>query len=196
MLYLFGNGGHSRSITDILVYQLGYPPQLITYVVPDSTLVSRNCTDTINDSTFFRTAIPFSTFHISQASPHSLLRRANLFSKLISNDFTPLTIVSSTAYISSCSKIGAGSFVGPFSYIGPNASIQPNSVVNTRSVVEHDSIIGSSSILATSVTVNGSCHIGSCCFLGSSVHIRDGIHIPDLTTISMGKRIMGWPHKS
>ena len=178
-LVIFGCGGHARSVADVAVTS-GWED--IIFVDPKAQpeekimgfpVVNEYLGNTRENIDFF-------------IGIGDNIQRASQFKRIIQSGFSPVNIISPTAYISKSAKLGCGIFVGNHAHIGPEAIIHDDSIINTHSVIEHECNIGFHVHIAIGALIAGRSKIGDFCFIGAGAIIRDGREVTSDTVIGAG----------
>ena len=194
-LLLFGAGGHSKSIIDIIESKNQWK---IFGLVGDifqvkNHILGYEIIGTDEDIARIREKISVAVIAIGKIG--NCDKRRNLINKLEMLDFEFPLVSSSSSIVSKHASIGEGSTVGHGAIINAAADIGKHCILNTRCLIEHDTKIGDNCHISTGAILNGGVEIGYDCFIGSNAIIREGLKLPPKTVISAGKTIMGWPLK-
>ena len=192
-LLLIGAGGHARSLIDLIETQgdwhihglIGLPEQV------GCTVLSYPVLGTDEDLPTLREECGAAVLAIGQL-PNPAPRQ-RLASQLEHLGFLCPALISAHAVVSRHASLGAGSVVGHGAIVNAGAAVGVHCTVNSRALIEHDAKIGDHCHLSTGALVNGMVEIGHGSFVGSGAMIREGLVLPPGTTISAGKRVMGWP---
>lgn len=179
-IVLFGCGGHSRSVADILLAN----NQNVSLVFIDPN-ARKNETiygfPVIKEYSKCDNPIFFAIGdNIGRKNKMEELGHVN---NLIS-------IVSRMAHIGHDVHLSLGCFVGNFSHIGPNAYIGKNTIINTAAIVEHEVTIGEHCHIGPNATISGRCKIGGLVFVGVGAIIKDYIKVCSNVTVGAGATVV------
>lgn len=106
--------------------------------------------------------------------------RLTLIGAELGNVISPLSSVSSTAFV------GKGVTISPYASIQSKAIIGDNVDVNTASIIGHDVIVGESSVISSQVNLGGSVVVGSGCYIGMGALVKEGVKLGAGSIIGMG----------
>jgi UDP-N-acetylbacillosamine N-acetyltransferase len=178
-IVIFGCGGHSRSVVDVLLS-----------VQPDASLVFVDANAGDGEQIFgFNVCrdYPLGSEPIFLAIGDNAERK-----KLLGTlgDRQLISIVSNTAHLGQRSQIAPGCFVGNFCHIGPEAVIGKNTILNTASIIEHEVTIGAHSHIGPNATISGRCKIGDLVFIGVGATVRDKISICSEVMVGAGATVV------
>lgn len=176
---LFGCGGHSRSVADIVLSN--NPHVLLVFVDPNARLsekiygfpVMKECPD--------------GSLPIFLAIGDNKIRKEK-FEELSSANI--ISVLSCKAHIGYGSILDVGCFVGNFCHIGPDVVIGENSIINNGAIVEHEVIIGRHSHVGPNATISGRCKIGNQVFVGVGATIKDYVTICSDVIIGAGATVV------
>jgi len=178
-LILFGCGGHSRSVADIILSG-GVYQQLV--------FVDQNARE--NEE----------IFGFPVLREHPLLDRPYFFAigdnearhrKLL--EVGPeylISVVSEKAYFGVNASYGKGCFVGNFSHIGPDVRIGANTIINNAAIVEHEVTVGDHCHIGPGSVISGRCNISDLVFVGVGAIVKDYIQICPNVTIGAGATVV------
>ena len=99
-------------------------------------------------------------------------------------------IISNKAHLGHNSDIQKGVFVGNFSHIGPEAIIGKNTIINNGAIVEHEVRIGEHSHIGPNVSISGRCKIGNLVFVGVGATIKDYVNVCSNVVIGAGATVV------
>lgn len=174
-IIIFGCGGHSRSILDVLLDN----DENIDLAFADP---NAEKDEKINGFSVFKKyeiCCEKIFFAIGDNAKRDELYRSYQNENIIS-------IVSNRAYLSKTSKIGRGCFIGNHCHIGPEADVGANTIINTAAVVEHEVVIGKSCHIGPNATISGRCKIGDLVFIGVGATVKDSVSICSGVTVGAG----------
>lgn len=176
---LYGCGGHSRSVADIL---------LDTSPAVSIVFVDENAQE--GERIFGFPVVP--TYELGTHKYFFAIgdnnKRKDIFVRLGSDHL--ISIPSSRAYISRCASIGTGCFVGNFCHIGPEACIGVNTIINTAAIIEHEVTIGSHSHIGPNAVVAGRSKIEDLVFVGTGASIGNYLSICSNVIIGAGATVV------
>jgi len=181
-LYVFGCGGHARSVADI--YLNCNPGNEVIFI--DSNAYA-------GESIFSFPVIKEleEEVHLNESIFIALgnnKQRKDFYSQFYSYNIQ--SIISSKAYIGNAAIIGRGCFVGNFCHIGPEAIIGENTIINTGAIIEHEVNIGKHSHIAPNATISGRTVIGDEVFIGASATVIDKITIGNNVIVGAGSTVI------
>ena len=176
---IFGCGGHSRSVTDIL---LSYRKDLSPVFIDEGAQVGEKLYGFPILSKIEGELGEF-FFGIGNNEKRKAKYEEMGTSRLIS-------IVSPYSYRGRESTLGKGVFIGNFSHIGPEAYIGDNTIVNNGATIEHEVVVGSHCHIGPRAVISGRCKIGDLVFVGVGAVIKDSISICSHVGIGAGAVIV------
>ena len=185
-LLLVGAGGHTKSCIDVIEQEgkfnivglTGLPSELGTKVL-DYDVIGTDA-----DLPNLRTFAKFALVTVGQIGVSKL--RSELYSQLLSLDFSCPSVISPHAYISPHARIGSGTFVMHFAVINAGARVGENCIVNSRALIEHDVTVDDHCHISTGAILNGGSSVGSGSFVGSGSIVRESIKIGRNSLLGMG----------
>ena len=184
-IILYGSGGHSNSVIDVINSSKKFKIDLILDDNPTKKKILN--INVKKSSDFIKQNKISKNIHISFASIYNLKARLKIYEKLKAEKIYRFpNIISPNSYISKNSYLSEGIIIMHAVIINANVQIDENVVVNTGCIIEHDVKIEKNSHISTGVTLNGGVRIGKNCFIGSGSVIRENIKIADNTFIKMG----------
>ena len=178
-IVIFGCGGHSRSVTDIILME--NPEAKLLYV-------DENARD--NETLYGFKVLkewPILDQPCFVAIGDNIKRKAKLLEWSGKN---LVSVVSTTARIGLQARIARGCFVGNFCHIGPEVVIGEGSIINTASVIEHEVQIGNYCHIGPNATISGRCKLGELVFVGVGASIKDHVSICSEVVIGAGVTIV------
>lgn len=178
-LYIFGCGGHARSVADIHISN--EPKSTIAFIDKGAKenekivgfIVNKEYIPSITDKLF----LGIGDNHLRYEKGEEL--KNHIF----------VSIISSRAHIGTGAVINPGCFIGNYCHIGPDATIGKNSIINNGAIVEHEVIIGEYCHLAPNVTVSGRTTLGDLVFVGVGATIINNISICSNVIIGAGATV-------
>lgn len=178
-LLIYGCGGHSRSVADIL---LSNDPDISMIFIDEKAQKEekRYNFDVLNRP-------PSGDWPCFIAIGDNQHRRSKF---LEINEKNLISIISSHAYVSKMASIGAGCFIGNYSHIGPEAVVGICSIINTGAIIEHEVAIGNFTHISPNSAISGRSTIGSSVFVGTGAAIRNCITICSNVIIGAGATVV------
>jgi len=185
-ILLIGDGGHSKSVIDILEQEgqfkiagiVGFDKSIGSNVLGYQ--VIGDDSDIASLSKIYKYAI------IAVGQIHSPEKRIKIFSFLMKLGFVLPSIISPRSYVSKHAIIGSGSIIMHDAIVNANAVIGDNCIINSKALIEHDSIIHNHCHISTSATINGNVIVGEGSFIGSGAVTNNSIVINKNSFIKAG----------
>ena len=178
-IVVFGCGGHSRSVVDVLLS-----------VRPDASVVFVDANARDGEQIFgfdVRRHYDLTNESIFLALGDNVERKELLVTL---GDQNLISIISNSAHLGRCSRIAPGCFLGNFCHIGPEAVIAKNTILNTASIIEHEVTVGAHCHIGPNATISGRCRIGDLVFIGVGATVRDKISICSEVIIGAGATVI------
>lgn len=181
-LYIFGCGGHARSIISA-VRRMDSERKIV--------LVDDNCKEneeilsclTMNEDVFWdQEEKEFS--YIMGIGDNS--KRSFYYEKMETAGGKAENVLAVSALIGTGAGIGKAVYIGEKAFVGPESKIGNDTIINTAAVVEHECCIGNHVHVAPNATICGRCKIGNYVFIGAGSIVIDKINICDNVTIGAG----------
>lgn len=178
-LILFGCGGHSRSVADIVL--ANESEASLVFVDPNA-----RENESIYGFPVVR-ELAVGDEPVFLAIGDNARRREKLEELGMVN---LVSVVSARAHIGHRARVGAGCFVGNFCHIGPEAVIGRNTIINNAAVVEHEVVVGEHCHVGPNATISGRCRIGDEVFVGVGATIKDYVTVCPRVTIGAGATVV------
>lgn len=178
-LVIFGCGGHSRSVADIIL--ASQPLVSLSFVDPYAR----------ENETIY--GFPVIKEFVIGDSPVFIAIGDNAGRKEKIEelgDVNLISVISEKAHVGYKAIISAGCFVGNYCHIGPEAVIGKNTIINNAAVVEHEVKIGSHCHIGPNVTISGRCKIGDMVFVGVGSTVKDYVSICSNVIIGAGATVV------
>ena len=174
-VYIYGSGGHARTISKSLNISESY-----TFVVKDTSAISAG-----ESRLMIREADMSNVPHefIVGIGDNSL--RYKVFNRIFDAN-TALSLFDARAIVNRSAQIGVGSFCAAGSIIQNNAVIGENCIINTGAIIEHDCIVGAHSHIGPGSTLCGHVSIGEKTLIGAGSVVLPGIQIGSNCIIGAG----------
>lgn len=185
-MFIYGGGGFSRIIIDLLKQTCIYRPKgIVDMKYPELKEVAGM--DVIGDDSFLDMLISQGVNKTVNAVDFPY--RSQVYEKLKEKGFELLNLVHRTAIIEPTVTMGEGNLIFAGAMVGSEAIIGNDCVINAGAIVNHECIISdnchiaSGAVLAGCVTVGENTLIGQGCTvyqrvaIGKNVVIQNGCHI-------------------
>ncbi|PIS02449.1 MAG: acetyltransferase [Chlamydiae bacterium CG10_big_fil_rev_8_21_14_0_10_42_34] len=177
-IVIFGCGGHSRSVTDVLLSTQN--KLLITYVDKEAKEGETLFGFPVLKSLEFAD-LPF-FFAIGDN-----IQRKEMYEQMGSDHL--ISIQSSKTHLEKDAKIGKGVFIGNFTHIGTQTKIGNNTILSSGSNVEQGCVIGNHSHIGPGAVVSSRSALGDQVFIGAGATVEDSISICSNVIIGAGALI-------
>lgn len=178
-LYIFGFGGHARSVGDVA---LAAGIQRLVFI--DSAA---------------RPGESFGEFRALAALPEEIDagwvgfpalgdngRRRELHESIA---LPQPALVAPTASIGRYASIADAVLVAHQAHVGPLVALERGVIINSGAVVDHESRVGAFSHVAVNATVAGRCRVGAEVFIGAGATVIDSITICDDVIVGAGATV-------
>ena len=181
-VYVFGCGGHARSICDIL---LGNDPGAqVTFIDEEA----RDKETILGFPVVKRSKMNQTVEHQFFVAIGDNFQRGRVFDHLPQAKM--INIVALTAHVGTNAKIGRGCFIGNNSHVGPEACIGDNVIINNGAIIEHEVEIGDHCHIAPNAIISGRTTVGKHVFLGVGATIIDKITVCSQVLIGAGSVVV------
>lgn len=175
-IYIFGAGGHTRSLISLLNNQ-----SIKIAGLYDETFDPQK--DEIINSCKVIGGLPGYEFAGKIILSYgNNIKRMDLYNNYRANIFT-LNISHSTSYIDENVTFGNSNFIFAKAVINSNVQVGENNIINTGSIIEHEVKIGSHNHFSVGSIICGRVEIGDECFIGAGAVINDKIKICNGVTV-------------
>lgn len=176
---IFGCGGHSHNIADILLFN---EPGIDILFVDDNaregeTKLGFNVVKTI-PAEEYRCIIAIGN-NAKRKQKFEQIDKARLIS-----------VLSQRAQIGYNAKIGKGAYVGHLAVIGAETTIGENTFVSYGSIVGHETQVGCHSFVGPNATIMGKVKIDDLVFIGGGATIVNKVTICSNTIIGAGATVV------
>jgi len=185
-ILLFGDGGHSKSVIDVLEQESQFK---IAGIVGTSKSIGSNVLGYKvigDDSDIDRFSKIYQYAIVAVGQIHSPETRIKIFNLLMKSGFVLPSIISPRSYVSKHAIIGSGSIIMHDAIVNANAVIGDNCIINSKVLIEHDSIIHNHCHISTSATINGNVIVGEGSFIGSGAVTNNSIVIKNNSFFKAG----------
>jgi UDP-N-acetylbacillosamine N-acetyltransferase len=179
-ILLFGCGGHSRSVADILLSN--DPNVSLIFVDPNA-----RENEEIYGFPVTKEMIVAGNQPVFVAIGDNRNRKTTVEGL---GNVNLISVVSKSSHVGHLAQIGSGCFVGNLCHIGPEVILGANTIVNNAAVVEHEVHVGEYCHLGPNATVSGRCRIGDQVFVGVGATIKDFVSICSNVTIGAGATVV------
>lgn len=172
-IIIIGNGGHARSVRDVIASMNGYSISCEGKVFVASSIEdSREC-----NWDFTAANRPHNPYFIAIGQIKSAGQRKAVAQILHERDLRTCTLISPHAFVSPYAKIGEGTVVMPGAIVNTCAEIGAYCIINTGAIIEHDAKVGNFCHVSTGAVVNGEAEVGHSSFIGSNSVVLNQIKI-------------------
>lgn len=183
-IYIFGCGGHARSIVNALNRR------------QNTVLVDPNCESgeqilgykTMKNDIFFEKQSGKEFAFIVGIGDNE--QRNMIYERVKRAGGIPVNVCAVSAVIGLDVFMEDGIFFAEKSYLGPQTRVGHNSIINTGAIIEHETRIGRHTHIAPGTTVCGRCEIGDHVFLGAGSTVIDKRKIVDHVIIGAGSTVI------
>jgi sugar O-acyltransferase (sialic acid O-acetyltransferase NeuD family) len=188
-LLLVGAGGHARSCIDVIEQEGKFNIVGLTGLSSElgTKVLDYDVIGTDADLPNLRSIAKFALVTVGQIGVSKL--RSELYSKLLSLDFTCPHVISPLAYISPHAHVESGTIVMHFAVINAGAHVGVNCIINSRALIEHDVKVDHHCHVSTGAIINGGSSVGSGSFVGSGAILRESMRIGSNSVLRMGSSI-------
>jgi len=176
---IFGCGGHSRSVTDIILLE---KPEASLIFVDDN---AKDQEKLFGFEVVRRFPIDNNPCFVAIGDNlKRMLKLAELAGHRV------ISVISPRAHIGLFAEIDQGCFVGNFCHIGPEAKIGVGTILNTSSVVEHEVHVGNYCHIGPNATISGRSEIGNHVFVGVGAVIKDNVKVCPNVIVGAGATVV------
>lgn len=194
-MVIFGAGGHSREVADLVV-ACGY--DIVAFI------------DDFKEGAHEPTGLAVSTNLAAYSADAATCAIGGVAARAAcwesyAEKITFCTLVHPSASVSDYALIGAGTQVFQYAAINSQARVGVNCIVNVGCVVAHDCVVGSHTHLAPGAKLGGAARVGERSLVGTGAIVLPGVRIGSdctvgagsvvLTDVGDGKRVAGAPAK-
>lgn len=184
---IFGCGGHSGSVTDIInridCYEVaGYVDrELSDYSYQEKLVIATD--DNLHN-------LKNSGIYAGAIGIGSVRGGDNIRKKVIENALSEKiefpVIADPSAVISETASVGDGTVIGKRAVINSDAFIGRFAIINTGAIVEHNVSVGDYSHISVGAVVCGDVSIGENCMIGAGATVIQGVKIGNNVTVGAG----------
>ncbi len=187
LLYIFGCGGHARSI--INTRKRSSKECSIILVDPNCKEEEKilGC-NTLKNNIFFEKYAKKGFKYIVAIGDNVL--RKEIYKKLSEEGGKAQCVCADSALVGMEAILGEGTYIAEKAYLGPQVVVGCNAIVNTGAIIEHETRIGSHTHVAPGSVVCGRCMIGNNVFVGAGSRIVDKITVVDDVVIGAGSVVV------
>ncbi len=189
-IVILGNGGHARSLVDIIEREKRY--EIAGYVVneKDLDMSGANYPRLGGDAQLeeiFRSGIINAAVGVGYMGNSGL--REKLWKQLKQIGFLLPVICDPSAVLAEDVRIGEGSFIGKGSIVNANASVGNMCIINTGAIIEHDCEVEDFSHISVGSVLCGDVKVGAATFVGANATVIQGVRIGRNCMIGAGTTI-------
>lgn len=178
--FLFGCGGHGRSIADIILSN--DPAAQIVFVDKQA-----RSGETVLGFPV-RAVCDLLDPYRAMATVGNNTDRKRIYETLDHGHMAP--VISSMAHLGRHCQIGMGTSVGYGAFVGPEAMVGENTILNTGCIVEHEVSIGAHNHIAPHATLCGRSQTGDLVMIGAGATVIDGIRIVSSVIVGAGATVV------
>ena len=189
-IVILGNGGHAKSLIDIIEREKRY--EIAGYVVNENDSESSGAKyprlgEDAQLEQIFQSGIINAAIGVGYMGRSDL--REKLWLQLKKIGFFLPVICDPSAVLAGDVRIGEGSFIGKGSIINANASVGKMCIINTGAIIEHDCEVGDFSHISVGSVLCGNVKVGAASFVGANATVIQGVSIGQGCTIGAGTTI-------
>lgn len=171
-ILILGNGGHARSLADVIEREKKY--EIAGYVVnTSSSSFPKNDYEVIGSDTdlknLYSQGIRSAAIGIGFLGKGNL--RQHLYERLKAMGYNLPIICDPSAVIASNVVIGEGTFIGKGAILNTGVRVGRMCILNTGAIIEHDCTIGDFSHVAVRGVLCGSVIVGTSSFIGANATV-------------------------
>lgn len=184
-ILILGNGGHARSLIDVIERQKKY--RIAGLVVNEKNADCDEYPILGNDDDLkrlFDRGIGNAAVGVGYLGKSDIRQR--LYEKLMDIGFNLPVICDPSAIMSSRVRIGEGSFIGKGAILNTCTSVGKMCIINTGSIIEHDCMIDDFSHIAVASVLCGGVSVGKASFIGANATIIQGRRVGSNCIIGAG----------
>lgn len=189
-IVILGNGGHARSLVDIIEREKRY--EIAGYVVnendpdmPDAKYPRLGGDAQLEQ--IFQSGVKNAALGVGYMGNSGL--REKLWEQLKQIGFFLPVICDPSAVLAEDARIGEGSFIGKGSIVNANASVGKMCIINTGAIIEHDCEVEDFSHISVGSVLCGNVKVGAASFVGANATVIQGVSIGRGCVIGAGTTI-------
>jgi sugar O-acyltransferase (sialic acid O-acetyltransferase NeuD family) len=187
-IIIFGAGGHSKVVIDVIEKQGLY--KIVGLVDNDPDLLNTNVYGYKVSNKFSETDKQQSKKYIIAIGDNKVRKRIEENTREGEFELS-LPIIHPSAQLARGIKIGNGTVLMAGTIINADTVIAENVIINTNVTIEHDCSIGSGVHIAPGSTVCGGVSIGNGTLIGAGSIIPPGVTIGQNVVIGAGSTVLG-----
>lgn len=189
-IVILGNGGHARSLVDIIEREKRY--EIAGYVVNenDPDMPDAKYPRLGGDAQLlqiFQGGVKNAALGVGYMGNSGL--REKLWEQLKQIGFFLPVICDPSAVLAEDARIGEGSFIGKGSIVNANASVGKMCIINTGAIIEHDCEVEDFSHISVGSVLCGNVKVGAASFVGANATVIQGVSIGRGCVIGAGTTI-------
>ncbi len=182
-VFIFGSGGHTRSLTSLLCDQKIYISGIYDNSFDPGNKEFINSIELLGSITNYKENAKIIL------SIGDNLNRKEMYLKY-SSDLYLETVIHSRSFVDESAQVGKANFVFANSIINAKVVLKDNNIINTAAIIEHEVEIGSHNHISVGSILCGRVKIGDCCFIGAGSVINDKISICNNVTIGSNSTVI------
>jgi sugar O-acyltransferase (sialic acid O-acetyltransferase NeuD family) len=184
-IVIFGIGGHSKVVCDILVKQNKYRP--IAFVSLNESISIFMGIPHVHQSKFADIACELGIIAIGDNFIRNQVSEFILSKK---PHFNFISAIHPSAQIADGVKIGEGSVVMALSALNSDTVVKRHVIINTHSSVDHDGLIGDFASIAPGCALGGNVEVGSFSAVSLGAQVIHNIKIGEHSVIGAGALVL------
>jgi len=174
-IVIFGCGGHSRSVVDILLSNT----KDINLIFVDEN--AREGEQLFGFPIYKHYDISDEKIFICIGDNY---KRSQIFNLYLKKEI--INIISKKTHLGFGTQIGKGCFIGNFVHLGPFVRIGDNTIANNGAIIDHEVTIGNHCHIAPNATISGRSVVGDYVFIGVGATVIDKVSICSNVIIGAG----------
>jgi sugar O-acyltransferase (sialic acid O-acetyltransferase NeuD family) len=179
-LYIYGSGGHSKVILDILFKQ----GRTVTALIDDNPRQSAIFDIPVLPSTILPTLIPETSEWLIGIGNNQIRQKIAQQLHQLGHRFT--TAIHPSAQIGLGVTIAPGTVIMANAVLNSDTQIGHHVIINTGATIDHDCTIGDYTHISPGTTLCGHVSIGASCLLSVGTQVAPGLTIADGITCAPG----------
>jgi sugar O-acyltransferase (sialic acid O-acetyltransferase NeuD family) len=185
--FLYGAGGHGRSVAEVIRRQGRYR---IVCVLDDA---RRGRVEGVGDVAGGReqlASLSSAGVRTGFVAIGNNADRESITALLESGGFSQAIVIDPAAIVAKDVPIGPGTVMMPFALAGAGSSIGRGVILNTSATVDHDSVVDDFAHLSVGVHLGGDCRVGARTFVGIGAVFGNGVRVGTRVTIGAGAAVL------
>ena len=186
-ILILGNGGHAKSVIDVLEKEDKYEiAGIVVNTRQENKFESRypviGCDDEL--AALYESGIKKAAMGIGFLGKGNL--RKSLWMKLKKIGFSFPIICDPSAILANDISIGEGCFIGKRAVINTGAVIEKMGIINTGAIIEHECHVGEFSHISVGSILCGNVQVDEAVFVGANATVIQGISIGKQSIVGAG----------